>query len=147
MLTLMILIAIGAIVAFFVLRAGENRRFETSADPHRVVMAAVGVVGSRRHWQTLHQSEHGVQFQYQRRPSVIVAVILLLFFLIPGIVYVLLAGKRESLVVGIDLATNGITVVQVTSNGFRGKNAGRALERQVGLPAGTVATGQGAAAV
>ncbi len=28
-----------------------------------------------------------------------------------------------------------MTVVQVTSNGFRGKGAGRALQRQVSVPA------------
>ena len=141
MSVLIVLILIAAIVAFFILRSGENLRFETSSDPHRVVMAAVSIIGAKRRWQTLAQSDHGANFQYHKGPKVFVAIILLLCFLIPGIVYVLLAGKRESLILNIDSGTAGITVVQVTSNGFRGKAAGRALQRQVSVPAGTLGTG------
>jgi Ca2+/Na+ antiporter len=141
MSALIVLILVAAIIAFFMLRSGENLRFETSSDPHRVVMAAVGIIGAKRRWQTMAQSEHGANFQYHKGPKVLVAIILLLCFLIPGIVYVLLAGKRESLVVNIDSATAGMTVVQVTSNGFRGKAAGRALQRQVSVPAGALGTG------
>lgn len=44
---LIVLIVIAAVVALFILRSGENLRFETSVDPHRVVMAAVGIVGGQ----------------------------------------------------------------------------------------------------
>lgn len=145
MSVLIVLILIAAIVAFFVLRSGENLRFETSSDPHRVVMAAVGIIGAKRRWQTMTQSDHGANFQYHKGPNVLVAIILLLCFLIPGIVYVLLAGKRESLVLTIDSGTAGMTVVQITSNGFRGKTAGRALQQQVSVPAGALGTGGGSA--
>lgn len=138
MSTLIVLILIVAVIAFFMLRSGENLRFETSADPHRVVMAAVGIVGAKRRWQTMAQSDHGANFQYHKGPNVPIALILLLCFLIPGIVYILLAGKRESFVVNIDSATAGMTIVQATSNGFRGKGAGRELRRQVSVPAGTL---------
>lgn len=138
MSTLIVLILIAAVVAFFMLRSGENLRFETSADPHRVVMAAVGIVGAKQRWQTMAQGPHGANFQYHKGPNVLIALILLLCFLIPGIVYILLAGKRESLIVSIDAGTAGMTVVQVTSNGFRGKGAGRALRRQVSVPAGAL---------
>jgi Ca2+/Na+ antiporter len=138
MSVLIVLILIAAVVAFFMLRSGENLRFETSADPHRVVMAAVGIIGAKRRWQTMVQSDHGANFQYHKGPNVLIALILLLCFLIPGVVYILLAGKRESLVLNIDSATAGMTVVQLTSNGFRGKGAGRELQRQVSLPAGAL---------
>jgi Ca2+/Na+ antiporter len=145
MSTLIVLILIAAVFAFFMLRSGENLRFETSSDPHRVVMAAVGIVGAKRRWQTMAQGPHGANFQYHKGPNVLVALVLLLCFLIPGIVYILLAGKRESLVVNIDSATTGMTVVQVTSNGFRGKGAGHALRRQVSLPAGALGSAAAAA--
>jgi hypothetical protein len=48
MSVLIVLILIAAVVAFFILRSGENLRFETSSDPHRVVMAAVGIIGAKR---------------------------------------------------------------------------------------------------
>jgi hypothetical protein len=140
MSVLIVLILLAAVVAFFMLRSGEALRFETSADPHRVIMTAVGIVGAKRRWQTMSQSDHGANFQYHKGPNVLVALILLICFVIPGIVYILLAGKRESLVVSIDSATAGMTVVQVTSNGYRGKAAGRALRRQVSLLVGSLGT-------
>jgi len=138
---LIVLVLIAAVVAFFMLRSGENLRFETSSDPHRVIMAAVGIVGAKRRWEIMAQSDHSAHFRYHKRPKILVATILLLCFLIPGIVYVLLAGKRESLIVNIDSRTAGMTVVQITSNGRRGKTAGRALQRQVSVPAGALGTG------
>lgn len=138
MSALIVLVLIAAVVAFFMLRSGENLRFETSSDPHRVVMAAVAIVGAKRRWEIVAQSDRSVTFKYHKRPKIMVAIILLLCFLIPGIVYVLLAGKRESLIVNIDSSTAGMTVVQITSNGFRGKAAGRALQRQVSVPAGAL---------
>lgn len=142
MSVLIVLVLIAAVVAFFMLRSGENLRFETPSDPHRVVMAAVGIVGAKRRWEIMAQSDRNANFKYHKRPKILVAIILLLCFLIPGIVYVLLAGKRESLIVNIDAGTAGMTVVQITSNGFRGKAAGRALQRQVSVPAGALGAGK-----
>jgi hypothetical protein len=141
MSVLIVLVLIASVVAFFMLRSGENLRFETSSDPHRVVLAAVGIVGAKRRWEIMAQSDRSANFKYHKRPKILVAIILLLCFLIPGIVYVLLAGKRESLVVNIDAGTAGMTVVQITSNGFRGKAAGRTLQRQVSVPAGALGAG------
>jgi len=146
MSVLILLILIAAIVLFFMLRSGENLRFETCADPHRVVMAAVGIVAAKRRWQTMDQSDRGASFRYNKQPNPIVAIALLLFLVIPGIVYLVLASKRESLILTIDPPKPGIAVVQVTSNGFRGKFAGRALQRQVSLPPGSLGT-EGVAAL
>lgn len=134
-----LLVLIASIVAFFLLRSGENLRFESSSDPRRIVMAAVAIVATKRHWQVLAQSDNGASFRYHRRPKALVAVVLLFFFLIPGIVYMVLAGKRESLILNIYSDEAGTTVAQLSSNGFRGKFAGRALARQVSVCAGTMA--------
>ncbi len=134
-----LLILIASIVAFYVLRSGENLRFETPTDPRRIVMAAVSIVATKRHWQVIVQSNDGASFRYHRRPRVLVALVLLFFFLIPGIVYMVLAGKRESLVLNVYSDKAGVTVAQLTSNGFRGKAAGRALAREVSVRAGTMA--------
>lgn len=135
MSVVVILLLIGATVAYFMLRSGETLRFETSADPHNVIMTAVGLVGTKRRWQAVSQTESGASFQYRKGPNVLVAVILLLCFIIPGILYVVLAGKRESLVVGVGAGGSDKAIVQVTSNGFRGKSAGRTLQRSVGVAA------------
>jgi hypothetical protein len=140
LLIILVLVVGAAVTAFFMLRSGENLRFETSLDPHRVVMTTVGIVAAKRRWATVAQTNYNANFRFHRRPKILVAIILLSFFVIPGIVYVVLAGKRESLIVNIDSGTTGMTVVQITSNGFRGKAAGRDLKRQVGIPAGALGT-------
>jgi hypothetical protein len=137
LISLLVLTASG--VAFFFLRSGENLRFETPAEPHRIVMAAVAIIATKRNWQVMAQCDEGASFRYHRRPNALIAVVLMLFFLIPGIVYLVLAGKRESLVLNIYSDTTGMTVAQLTSNGFRGKFAGRALAQQVSVRAGTMA--------
>ncbi len=134
-----LLLLIAGIVAFFMLRSGENLRFETSSDRRRVVMAAVAIVATKRHWQVVAQSDDGAGFRYHRRPNALLALVLLLLFVVPGIVYVVLAGKRESLVLSVYGDQDGMTVAQLSSNGFRGKAAGRALARQVSVRAGTIA--------
>jgi hypothetical protein len=103
-------------------------------------MAAVGFVGATRRWEIIEQSDRSASFKYHRRPKILIAIILMLCFLIPGVVYVLLGGKHESLVVSIDSGTAGMTIVQISSNGFRGKAAGRALQRQVSVPARSLGT-------
>ncbi len=128
-----------SIAVFVLLGSGENLRFESPSDPRRIVMAAVAILATKRHWQVITQSEDGASFRYHRRPRALVAIILLFFFLIPGIVYMALAGKRESLVLNIYSNEAGMTVAQLSSNGFRGKFAGRALARQVSVRAGTMA--------
>ena len=134
------LLCFGAsIAAFLLLRSGENLRFESPSEPRRIVMAAVAIVATKRHWQVITQSDDGASFRYHRRPKALVAALLLFFFLIPGIVYMVLAGKRESLILNIYQDETGMTVAQLSSNGFRGKFAGRALARQVSVRAGTMA--------
>ncbi len=125
MSVVIILILIGATVAFFMPRSGETLRFETSAAPHNVIMTAVGLVGTKRRWHAVSQSEHGASFQYRKGPNVLVALILLLCFIVPGILYVVLAGKRESLVANVGTDGRDKAIVQVASNGYRRKAAGR----------------------
>jgi hypothetical protein len=137
LISLLVLTASG--IAFSLLRSGENLRFETPAEPRRIAMAAVAIVATKRDWQVMAQSDDGASFRYHRRPNAPIAVFLMFFCLIPGIVYLVLAGKRESLVLNIYGDKAGTTVAQLTSNGFRGKFAGRALAQQVSVRAGTMA--------
>lgn len=136
---LILLGLIASVVVYIMLRKGENLRFETPTDPRRIVMAAIAIVATKRHWQVMAESENGASFRYHRRPNPYVAVVLLLIFVIPGIVYMVLAGKRESLLLNVYSDEAGMTVAQITSNGFRGKFAGRALAQQVSVRAGTMA--------
>jgi len=141
---LVVIVILAAIAAYAYLKSGETIRFETSSTPRQITMGAVSVVATKRRWQTIGQGDGAANFIYQKGPNKLVALIGLLFFIVPGIVYIVLAGKKEALAVNTDDSTVGMTVVQVTSNGWRGKSAGQALRTQFGLAAGALATtGQG----
>ena len=133
-----LLVFVGAIAAFVVLRSGESVRFETQAAPSQVIMAATAQIGTSRRWAVANQTDHSLIFNYTKKPSKLIALIGLIFFFFPGIIYLVLAGKKESLTFQIDRST-GNTIVQMTSNGFRGKFAGRGVRTQLGVVVGTTA--------
>lgn len=133
-----LLVIIGAIAALVVLRKGEAARFETQAAPSQVIMAATAAVGTGKRWAVAHQTDHSVTFNYVKKPSKIIALVGLLFFFVPGLVYLVLAGKKETLAFQIDRST-GNTIVQATSNGFRGKTAARGVRQQLAVAVGTTA--------
>jgi hypothetical protein len=135
---LFLLIVIAAVVALVMLRKGEALRFETQAAPSQVIMAATAAVGTGKRWAVAHQTDHSVTFTYTKKPSKLVALVLLCFFLVPGIVYLVLAGKKETLGFQIDRST-GNTIVQAVSNGYKGKFAARGVRTQLGVGAGTTA--------
>lgn len=135
---LFLLILVGCVLAWWKLRSGEALRFETTAQPQQVIMTAVSTVATKRRWATLAQTDNTVTFVYHKGPNKLLAVILFCFFIFPCILYLILAGKKESLSVFVH-AEGGQSLVQATSNGWRGKGAGRALRSQLGVAPGTTA--------
>jgi hypothetical protein len=129
----------GSIYAYAKLRAGEVLRFETTSTPRQVTMTAVGLVATKRRWATLSQGDGSANFTFHKGANKLLLVIGLLFFLLPGIIYAILAGKKEALAINTEEVGTSMTVVQISSNGWRGKSAGRALRGQIGLAVGSVA--------
>lgn len=89
--------------------------------------ASWGLRGAGRFYRAVIRPAFG----YHKKPSKLIAFVLLCCFLVPGIVYLVLAGKKESLSVSTTSHTGGDTVVQVVSNGSRGKGAGRRMRAQL----------------
>lgn len=129
MAALILVACVASIVAYFVLRRGEALRFVTTARPAQVVMAAVATVGTGRRWATVSHSDGAVAFSYHKRPKFLLLLVGLIVGIVPGLVYWLLASKRESLNVMMDADGEAGTLVQVTSNGFRGRLAGRSVRQ------------------
>ncbi len=138
MAAFVLIVIIASIGAFVVFMRGETLRFETGARPQQILMQANSEVGTKKRWTVNGQSEHNVAFSYHKGPNKLIALILLLLFLIPGLVYLVLAGKRESLNIMFDVRPDGTTQVQTTSNGFRGKMAGRSLRAAISSGYGAV---------
>jgi len=135
MLTFILIICVASIIAYIQLKKGEVVRFETAAPPQQVVMASVAQVGTARRWTTATQSDNNVAFNYHKRPNVFLVIVGLIFGIIPGVVYWLLRSKRESLNVMISETPGGSTAVQIVSNGYQGKSAGRAVQSALGVNA------------
>jgi hypothetical protein len=141
MFTVLIVLAlIGSVVAFFILRSGETLRFETTSSTRQITMAAVGLVATKRRWLTISQGDGSANFSYHRGANKVVLVLLLLCFVLPGFVYWILSGRKESLAVNTEEQGGSMSIVQVSSNGWRGKVAGRALRTRLGLAPGTNAS-------
>ncbi len=136
---LFFLVLIGCGFAWWKLRSGETLRFETTAAPQQVIMTATSVVGTKRRWAVLAQTDTSATFAYHKGPNKLVALILFFIFILPCILYLLLAGKKESLSFTVHQQGNQSTV-QAVSNGWRGKAAGRAVRSQLGVAPGTAAT-------
>jgi hypothetical protein len=133
------LIIVGGVVAWVMLRRGEALRFETTAAPGEVIHSAISFVGTKRRWAVLSNNETAATFGYHKKPSKLLAFVLLLCFIVPGVVYLALAGKKESLAVSTSARPGSNTAVQVVSNGWRGKGAGRRMRAQLQSAAGTLA--------
>lgn len=136
---LFVVFLVAAVVGLVLLLRGEKLRFETTCTPQQVAMAAVGEVGTKRRWTTLTQGHGTVTFSYYKRPSCLLVLLLVVFIVsIPlAILYFILGTKRESLSVYADDSNPGATQVQITSNGHRGKSAGRAIRAQLAVGIGT----------
>ncbi|MCB1000363.1 MAG: hypothetical protein R2713_12200 [Ilumatobacteraceae bacterium] len=142
MLYLVLIACIASIVAYVKLKQGEVIRFDTPAPPQHVVMTSVAQVGTARRWTTATQTDTNVAFNYHKRPNTVVVIVLLLFGIIPGVVYWMLRSKREALNVMMTAsAAPGLTTVQIVSNGYQGKSAGRAVRAALGVsPTAAVTT-------
>lgn len=142
LMTLLVLAIIGGtIYAYVKLKSGEVLRFETTSTPRQVTMAATGILAAKRKWETLSQGDGSAQFTYAKKPNwalVIICAITIIGFPI-AVLYALLAGKKEALSVNTEEGS-GMTVVQIASNGGRGKSAGRELRDRVGMAPASVAS-------
>lgn len=136
---ILLLVLAGTVYAWIKLRSGEALSFETTAAPQQVIMTATSVIGTKRRWAVLAQTDTTATFAYHKGANKLLAVILFFCFIWPCILYLILAGKKESVSVLVH-ANGSQTVVQATSNGWRGKSAGRALRSQLGVAAGTTAS-------
>ncbi|MFN3219809.1 MAG: DUF2510 domain-containing protein [Acidimicrobiales bacterium] len=136
MAEMVIIVVVASVGLYLWLRNGEVLRFETTATAEQVGLQVVGVVGTNRRWATVSQTPTNVAFSYHKKPNVLLAFVLLLFFIVPGILYLVLGSKRESLNVTVVDSGQGNPQVQITSSGFRGKFAGREVAKALGAATG-----------
>src|SRR5450830_1596739 len=71
-----LLIVVGSIVAFVKLNSGEALRFETTSSARQITMTAVGLVATKRKWNTLSQGDGSANFAYHRGTNKLILMLL-----------------------------------------------------------------------
>lgn len=100
--------------------------------PEEIIPLAVAQIpgntmSMRSSWMPAGHSDRSATFVYHRRPSIIIALIGLLFFLVPGILYLVFARKNETLQIDCLGAAGGLTTVQVAASGSVARGRGRSF--------------------
>lgn len=68
-------------------------------------------------WMTPNQTDRGATFYRKSEPSILLTVLLFLFGIIPGFVYLMLGGRGLTLAVTTRRQDRGVTEVEVIGNG------------------------------
>ena len=132
---IVLLLVLGAIAACAYLIV-ENRSGVESAtvrrSPEEIISLSVaqiptGTASLRSSWMPGGHTDRSATFVYKRRPSVLLALFLLLFFLVPGILYLIFGGKNQTVQVSVLPGQSGDNVVQVASSGGVARRRARAF--------------------
>jgi hypothetical protein len=106
-------------------------------DPAEIISLAVaqvpgGTASLRSSWMPAGHTDRSASFVYKRRPSILLAFVLLCCFIVPGILYIVFGGKSQSLQVDVlGGSADGLTTVQVAASGGTARRRGRRFLRQV----------------
>jgi hypothetical protein len=108
---------------------------DTAMSAGDVVHHAVRVM-TMRNWTMTSQTATAATFTRTKKPSALVALILMLFLLIPGIIYLVLGGKTFSLSVSTRIVGDGKTAVQLAWNRNGAGKAPAGIIQRMLLPGG-----------
>lgn len=104
---------------------------EVPMPPNEVLMTVVAEVGSRHHWNLVSQDNNSATFRFYKGPNLLIAVGLMVFFILPGLVYLMISRTNESLSVMVSLTANNKTKVQLVANGGYGRGVVKQLEHRL----------------
>jgi hypothetical protein len=134
------MLVLGAVAASIYLIAESRGGVETitvNRDPAEIIALAVaqvpgGTASFRSSWMPAGHTDRSASFVYKRRPSILLAFILLCFFIVPGILYLVFGGKSQTLQVDVlGGSSDGLTTVQVAASGGTARRRGRRFLKQV----------------
>lgn len=142
---LIVLCAIGAAIYYYIETQTTKDVRATTMPAAQVIRQAVQEIGAQRRWTATGHSSDFASFTYKRHASCFWALVLSLFFLLPGIVYMLLGQKTASLTVSVFPEPNGMSSVQISASGGTAKARGKRFLRA--LPTAAAMTPQQAHAL
>lgn len=125
--TVVILLAlVGGVFWYFLKMRGDGKQaVKTSWPPAQVIRQAVQEIGAERRWVVTGHTEDYVTFTRTGKTNLLLAFVLLWFFIIPAILYLVLSGKSQTLTFSVFAELDGATSVQMSSNGKKAESRGR----------------------
>jgi hypothetical protein len=140
-ITLLVLAGIaGAIYYYFETQATKDV-VKTTFPPSQIIRQAVQDIGSQRRYTATGHSSDFASFTFKQHANCGIAIVFAIFFVIPGILYFLIASRTQSLSINVFPEPDGTTSVQVSASGGETKRRGKRFLRS--LPAAsTVAAGR-----
>ncbi len=124
MMGLLFLVGMGAFV-IVMMRSRQPSQVEarTPLPPDEVMQRAIQTY-TMNGWRVNSQLANNVTFVTDRKPSCLIALILLCIGFIPGILYLIFAGRSLSASLHVSVNEASMSVVRITSNttGFGGKS-------------------------
>ncbi len=136
LIAVLLLGAVAASIYFIAESRGGVESATVGRDPAEIISLALaqvpgGTASLRSSWMPAGHTDRSASFVYKRRPSILLAFVLLWFFIVPGILYLVFGGKSQTLQVDVLGAEGGMTTVQVAASGALTRRRGRRFLSQV----------------
>ena len=136
LIAVLLLGGVAASIYFIAESRGGVESATVSRNPTEIISLAVaqvpgGTASFRSSWMPAGHTDRSASFVYRRRPSILLAFVLLWCFIVPGILYLVFGGKSQTLQVDVLGAEGDMTTVQVAASGGFARRRGRHFLGQV----------------
>lgn len=137
-LILLILAGVGGAIYYYSETQATKDVKRTTLPPSQIIRQAVQEIGTQRRYVASGHSSDFASFTFKQHANCLIAILLAFLFVIPGILYFLLANRSQSLTINVFPEGDGTTNVQVSASGGETKRRGRRFLRA--LPDAAVVT-------
>lgn len=143
-LIILVLLGIaGAIYYYFDTQATKDG-VTTTLPASQIVRQAVQEIGTERRWTATGHSSDYASFTFKQHANCGIAIIFTFFFVVPGILYFLIASRTQTLNISVFPESDETSSVQISASGGDSKRRGKRFLR--GLPQQPTVTPQQAKA-
>src|SRR3954470_4121382 len=130
LIALLVLAGIGTSIYLFVESNTHSKDVvRTTLPASQIMRQAIQEIGAERKWTATGHAPDFANFTVNRRASCLIALLLACFFIIPGILYMVLGGKSQTLSLNVFPEPDGTNTVQASSSGGEAKRRGRRFLR------------------
>lgn len=127
--SLLVLAAIGGGIYYYVETSSGKDTRRTSLPASPIIRQAIQEIGAQRRYTAAGHSSDFASFTCKQHANCGIAIVFTLFFVVPGILYFLIASRTQSLTINCFPEPDGTTSVQVSASGGETKRRGQRFLR------------------